>query len=129
MLFDSLTSQGPKVPSEPELIIKFCSNQNTFHLIKRNLIAGAVIKLCGLWAFVIGDLLGMLDAAAVFEVGGDAGCPEGVIANAVGQANGFRTSFNHIQCVACIKRAAAQRAMPVNRAEEGAFLFCGDTCR
>jgi hypothetical protein len=44
------------------------------------------IKLCGFWTFVIGDLLSMLDAAAVFEVSGDAGYPEGVIANAFGQA-------------------------------------------
>jgi hypothetical protein len=54
------------------------SNHNPFHFVEGDLIVGAVVKLCGFWTFMIGDLLGLLDGAAVFEVGGDAGGPEGV---------------------------------------------------
>jgi hypothetical protein len=48
------------------------SNRNLLHFVERDLIAGPVVKLGGLWAFVVGDLLGMLDGA-VFERGGNAG--------------------------------------------------------
>jgi hypothetical protein len=49
------------------------SNHNLLHLFKRNLIFGAVIEAVGSRRFVVGDLLGVLDGAAVIQVGGDAG--------------------------------------------------------
>jgi hypothetical protein len=33
---------------------------------------------------MISDLLGVLDGAAVFQVGGDAGVPEGVVTDVLG---------------------------------------------
>ncbi len=53
------------------------SNHNLLDLVKRNLVAGAVIECGGFRGFVVGDLLGVLDGAAIFEVGGDGGGPEG----------------------------------------------------
>jgi hypothetical protein len=49
--------------------------------IECDLIAGAVVELGDFRAFVVGDLLGLLDGAAVFQVGCDAGAPEGMVAN------------------------------------------------
>ncbi len=60
------------------------SNHNSFYLIQGNLIAGAVVKLRRLWAFVIGDGLSVLDGAAIFKISGDAGCPKSVAANRFG---------------------------------------------
>jgi len=37
----------------------------------------------------------VLDGAAVFQVGGDAGCPEGMVAYFFGQANGLGPAFDH----------------------------------
>jgi hypothetical protein len=59
-------------------------NHDPLDLIQRNLIARPVIELSRLRAFVVGDLLGMLDGAAVLQVGGDAGGPKRMA------ANGFR---------------------------------------
>ncbi len=59
-------------------------NHNLLYLVERDLVVGAVIELGGLRGFVVGDLLGLLDGAAVLEVGGDAGGPEGVVADRFG---------------------------------------------
>ena len=103
-------------------------NPDPLDFIEVDLVAGAVIELGCLGAFVVGDPLGVLDGAAFFEVGGDAGGPEGMAADGFGQADGVGTAFNHIECVAGIERSAGQRPVPVNRAEEGAFLLDGDAC-
>src|SRR5271157_1455474 len=52
--------------------------------IERNLVAGAVVELSRLRGFVSGDLLGMLDGAAVLQIGSDAGGPEGMATNRFG---------------------------------------------
>jgi hypothetical protein len=79
------TRQGSR-PFQPLVMAASCppgycifdaSNRELLHFVERDLIAGAVVKLGVLWAFVVGDLLGMLDGATVFQVGGDAGGPEG----------------------------------------------------
>ena len=38
---------------------------------------------------MVGDLLGVFDGAAVLQVGGDAGRPEGMVADVLGQADGL----------------------------------------
>jgi hypothetical protein len=43
-------------------------NHNPLHFIERNLITGAVVKLCGPRRFVRGDRLGILDRPPVFEI-------------------------------------------------------------
>jgi hypothetical protein len=53
--------------------------------IERNLVAGAVVELSRLRGFVSGDLLGMLDGAAVLQIGSDAGGPEGMATDHFGQ--------------------------------------------
>jgi hypothetical protein len=60
------------------------SNPDLLDFIEVNLVAGAVIELGRLRGFVVGDLLGVLDGAAAFEVGGYAGSPEGVAACILG---------------------------------------------
>ncbi len=51
------------------------SNHNPLDFIERDLIAGAVIELGCSGALVVGNLMGVLDGAAVLEVSGDAGGP------------------------------------------------------
>jgi hypothetical protein len=105
------------------------SNHNLLHLIQRNLVAGAIIKLSRFWRFVVGDLLGVLDGAAVLEVGGNAGGPEGMIANVSGQADCLGTPFDHPPGVDAVHRPGGHAAVPVDGAEEGGFLLSGDACR
>ena len=45
------------------------SNRNSFHLVERDLVAGAVVELGGARAFVRGHELGVFERAAGFEVG------------------------------------------------------------
>ena len=59
-------------------------NCDPLDLVERDLVAGAVVELGGLGAGVVGDFLGLLERAAVLAVGGDAGGPEGVVADGVG---------------------------------------------
>src|SRR5436305_1715456 len=61
------------------------SNGNPLDFVERNLVAGAVVELGGLGALVGRNLLGLLDGPARFEVGGDAGGPEGVAADPLGE--------------------------------------------
>jgi hypothetical protein len=49
-------------------VLGWCLNHDPFHFTQGDLIAGAVVELGGLGAFVGGDLLGLLGGAAVFEV-------------------------------------------------------------
>jgi hypothetical protein len=74
---------------------------------------------------VVGDLLGVFDGAAVFQVSGDAGGPEGVVANVFGQADRLGPSFYHPQGVVAIHRPGGQLAVRVEGAEERGFLLAG----
>jgi hypothetical protein len=44
--------------------------------MQRNLVLGPVIGFDGAWRLVCGDLLGVLERAAVLKIGGDAGGAE-----------------------------------------------------
>ena len=53
------------------------ANRDPLDLIERDLVAVPVVELGGPRPFVGGDGLGVLHSAAVLEVGGHAGGPEG----------------------------------------------------
>ena len=72
------------------------------------MVAGSVVRLGGLWAFVVGDGLGVLNGAAVLQVGGDAGCPKAMVANGFGQVNGLRSPFNHSERIVRVHRPERQ---------------------
>src|SRR3954454_22832198 len=72
-------------------------NHNPLDFVEGNLVAGAVIELGGLGRLVGGNLLGLLDGAAGFEVGGDAGGPERVAANPRREPGGGGPPLNHVQ--------------------------------
>jgi hypothetical protein len=61
-------------------------------LIDRNLVVGAVVEIGRLRAFVVSDLLGVLDGAADFEIGGNSGRPEGMVAEFLGKGAGWTQS-------------------------------------
>jgi len=75
----------------------------------RRMIAGAVVELGGLGAGVVGDGLCVLDGAAAFEVGGDAGGPEGVEADGFGQARRLGTGFDHSPGIVAVYRSVNLR--------------------
>ena len=58
-------------------------DHDPLNFIEGDLIAGSVIELGRLRRLVSGDLLRLLDGAAVLQVGGDAGGPEGVAADPI----------------------------------------------
>jgi len=80
------------------------------------------IKLGGPWAFVGGDLLGAFDGAAVFEIGGDAGCPKSVAEDCFWQACGPGTPLGHPDGVVAVHRPGGERSVAVDGAEGGPFF-------
>jgi hypothetical protein len=66
------TTELPDAPRQP-------SNQDALDLVQANLVVAAVIELGRARRGMIGDHRGLLQRAAVLEVGRDAGGPEGVI--------------------------------------------------
>jgi hypothetical protein len=76
------------------------SNLNLLDLVKRQLVARAVVELGRTWRLMGGDLLRFLDGPAVFQVVGDARSTETVAADAVSQAGGSRPALDHGQSVA-----------------------------
>lgn len=53
-------------------------------LIERNLVLAAIVELCRLGAFVVGDVLRDFELAAVLQVRGDAGVGRAALDQAVG---------------------------------------------
>ena len=72
-----------------------------------------------------GDLLGMFDRAAVFEVGGDAGRPEGVAADLGLDASRERPSANHPPDIGLDYGIAGQLAGSAASCEKAAPLGLG----
>ena len=60
---------------------------------------------------MVGDLLGLLDGAAVLEVGSDANRPESMISDFVEQANRLGPAFDHPLGVVEVHRAGGQAAL------------------
>ena len=65
-------------------------NRNPLDLVERNFIISPVIELGCPRRFVVRDLLRDLEFAAVFQIRGDAGCTESMIANPRFDAGRFR---------------------------------------
>lgn len=78
---------------------------------------------------MVGDLLGMLDGAAILQVGGDAGGPKRMAANGFRQANCFRPHLDHPQGVVPVHRPGSQHPLAVDGAEEPALAVGGDASR
>ena len=72
------SSRGPMTHSARAFSFHPPLNHNSLDFIEGDLVRGAVVELGGAGGLVGGDSLGVLDAAAVEQVGGDAGGPEGV---------------------------------------------------
>jgi hypothetical protein len=70
-------------------------DRNAFHFIQADLFLAPVVKLCRPRRLVVGDLLGRFQLAAVLHVGGDAGRPEGVIANLRFDLRSLRPALDH----------------------------------
>ncbi len=81
-------------------VTNLCLNRNPVDLIEGDVVAGAVVEFGGFGAFVVGYSLGVLDRAAVFQVGRDAGRPEHVVADRGGKPVGVfvsRDEYQHLQ--------------------------------
>lgn len=57
------------------------SNQNPFDLVQADRITAALIKLRCVGRCVVGHMGGLFQGSPVFQIGGDAGGPEGVAAH------------------------------------------------
>jgi len=87
------------------------SDRDPLNLIEGERIAGAVVQLGGAGRFVRGNGLGVLDGAAVFQVGGDAGGAEGVAADAVdAHAAGQGAALDHPEHVGAGQALAGEGA-------------------
>ena len=74
----------------PGPVLKVRLNRDPLDLIKRDLIAGAIIELRGARAFVRRDGLRVLERPAVLEIGRDAGGAEGMAADPDAEADDRR---------------------------------------
>jgi len=70
-------------------------NHDPLDLIEAELVAPAIIKLGGARRGVVRHRRGLLERAAVLEIGGDAGCPEAVVAELSFDASSSRTPADH----------------------------------
>jgi len=70
--------------------------------------------------------IAILDRAAVFEVGGDTGSPEGVAADVRRQPGGLGPPLDHRQGVVTVHGALRNFAKAIDRAEEGSLLVLPD---
>ena len=71
------------------------SNPDLLHLIKRHFVAAAVVKLRRAGAGVVRHDGGFLQAAAVLEIGGDAGRPEAVVSGLGRDPGGGHAALDH----------------------------------
>ena len=94
-------------------------NRNFFDLVERDAVAGAVVELGRSRAFVGGDLLGLFECPAVFEVGGDASSSECVITNRCRKSGSFHPAFDHRQDVGSVERSIRDVATSIEGSEEG----------
>jgi hypothetical protein len=93
-----------------------------FHFIKSDLVASAVVKLCGAGRFVSGDCLGVLDCAAVFQIRSNSGCSKGMAARGVGESRAGCPPFDHAEHIGASDRIHRERTVLVNATEEGPFF-------
>ena len=93
-------------------------DHDSLHFIERNLVAGAVVELRRPRRFVGGNSLGVLDGAAVLEVGGDARGPERVAARRRGKGGGRGATLDHPEDVNAASSAVSVKARRLSSAPE-----------
>ena len=71
------------------------SNENPLHLVERDFLGPAIIKLRRARRGMVRHLRGAFKRAAVFQIGGDARGAKGVVADARSDAAGFGAPLNH----------------------------------
>lgn len=75
------------------LIIR--SDQDALNLVSVHLVGAPVIELRGVGRGVMGDHGGTFQRAAVLQVGGNAGGPEGFVADPRGDVDRLGSSLHH----------------------------------
>src|SRR4051812_1371922 len=80
-------------------------NYDPLDQIERDLVAAAVVKLGGLRAGVVGNLLGLFQGAAVRPECRDAGGAERMAADAFGKPCGLGPALNHLPGVVAVHGA------------------------
>ena len=73
------------------------------------------------------DRLGVFDCSAVFQVGRDTRCSEGVTTGGVGETGSECSPFYHAQHVSPRHRIERHFFVSINAPEEGTLLFFPDT--
>lgn len=71
------------------------SNQDALDFVQVNLVGAPVVELRGAGRGVVGDGGGAFERTAVLEVGGDAGGPEGVVADLRGDVGRLGPPLHH----------------------------------
>ena len=75
---------------------------------------------------MVGDGLGVLERAPIFEICGDAGRTESVTARGVGQAGGLGATLDHVQHVEPRHRIVGQLVALAHAAKQRPFLVAPD---
>ena len=85
------------------------SDLDSFKLIECRLIVAPVVELGGAGGGMGGHGGGFFEDTAIFEIVGDAGCSEAVIADPCGDAGGPGAAIDHLSGIAVGQRSVAQR--------------------
>ena len=101
-------------------------NHDPFDLIEADLVSGAVVELGRARRLVGGDGLGVLDTAAVEQVGGDAGGPEGVAVGRNAQFGPSHPSLDHAEDIHAAHAVPAEASVLPHRAPQRGTLFIAD---
>jgi len=105
-------------------------NRNPLDLVERNFIISPVIELGCPRRFVVRDLLRDLEFTAVFQIRGDAGCTESMIANPRFDAGRFRAPADDAVGVLLEEGIGCELAgLAAGGTEEIAVDVIGDTGR
>src|SRR5271155_4546514 len=86
---------SPRLHRSTLVCLRRLSDCDPLHLVERDLVTRAVVKLGGARAFVCGHGLGVLERAAGFEIGGDPGGAEDVATKFDLEAGIGRAPTNH----------------------------------
>ncbi len=93
-------------------------NRDPLDLVEGDLVLGPVIELGRPRGLMGGNGLGVLDRAAVLEIGGDPGGPEGVAVGLVGQPRGSSSTLDHPEDIVSGDPLLRQLPVPVQGAEK-----------
>ena len=103
------------------MLSKSALDGDSLDLVQRDFISRTVVELGGSWRFVTGDGLSILNGATVFQIGRDAGGPEGVATGGGGEIGCPSSAFYHGQHFVAVQRLVCQRTVPVERSKDETF--------